>query len=110
VSGLLEATLREKLKFQRPWIMKVCHDANRPEGRTANVMGARAKAKGLAESSTPNCNTTSKSSFPSSATFPTLHRRPEPEARCERDGPDRLSATEVQSLIIQSVLGWVYES
>lgn len=37
VSSLLEATLREKLKFERAWIINVCHNANSLVEVKANI-------------------------------------------------------------------------
>ncbi len=50
VSDILGAILSEKLKFQRPWIMKVCRGAKNLADVQARVKKALDTAKGLSES------------------------------------------------------------
>jgi len=50
VSAILEATLREKLKFERSWIMKVCRGAQCLEDVKQNIERDLERARGLNES------------------------------------------------------------
>jgi hypothetical protein len=49
VSAVLEATLREKMKFERSWIMRVCKGASTLRDVRENVHKALPKARGLSE-------------------------------------------------------------
>jgi hypothetical protein len=50
VAALLEATMREKMKFERAWIIRVCKGARELRQVLANVERALETAKGLSES------------------------------------------------------------
>lgn len=50
VQSLLEATMRERMKFERSWIIRAAKGADTLRDVHANVTDALAKAKGLAES------------------------------------------------------------
>jgi len=47
VSAVLEATLRERLKFERSWIMRACKGARSLADVQRNVRAAMATAKGM---------------------------------------------------------------
>lgn len=108
VSSVLEATLRERLKFERSWIMRACKGAMTLKDVQRNVQTAMIKAKGLAAD-----------------VYLTLDHYldivvPQIERLRFRNGID-LSlrpglnvmnlvdfSMELQALIIRSVLEWVY--
>lgn len=50
VQGLLEATLRERMKFERSWIIKACKGARNLREVLRNVERELTKARGLSES------------------------------------------------------------
>jgi hypothetical protein len=109
VAGLLEATLREKMKFQRPWIMKVCKGATSLKDVLANVINAKATARGLNESIYTELEHYLEIVVPQLRNLP-YAATTAPDLKLGVNVMDLTEyTTEVQSLIIQSVLGWVYE-
>lgn len=107
VSAILEATLREKLKFERSWIMRATKGAETLADVQRNIERDLEKARGLNES-----------------VLTTLHAYIEivlPQITATTFAPSiQLSAganvmdlsgfsLEMQSLIIRSALEWVYE-
>jgi len=106
VSSILEATFREKMKFERSWIMKVCRGAHSLSDVAANVQKALATARGLSES----VYTTLDEYF--KIVMPELEGMPIKPLRLDTGlNVMDLSAysTQMQQLVIASSLQHVYE-
>ena len=107
VSAILEATLRERLKFERSWIMQVCKGATSLEDVQRNIERDLAKARGLNQSVLTTLHAylelilpqiTRTTFAPAIALSPGINVMDLSEFRLE-----------LQSLIIRSALEWVYE-
>lgn len=110
VSAVLEATLREKMRFERSWIMRACKGAKTLRDVQRNVQRLMYKAKGL-----------------SADVYMTLDHYldivvPQIERLDMSFGGDTLTLStglnvmdlsdytaELQALVIRSVIEWVYE-
>ncbi|MBC7773442.1 MAG: hypothetical protein H7210_13175 [Pyrinomonadaceae bacterium] len=107
VSAILEATLREKLKFQRPWIMKVTRGTKTLADVQKNVRKELKTAKGLSESVYTELDAYLDIVVPQLAELPTGTSI---KFRTGLNVMDLGNYTnEVQALIIRSVLEWVVE-
>lgn len=108
VSAILEATLRERLKFERSWIMRACRGAKTLADVRRNVQTAMAKAKGL------SADVYFTLDEYLGIVTPQIDRLPYARDINLRTGLNvmDLSAytSELQALVIRSVLEWVYEN
>lgn len=112
VAAILEATLHERMKFQRSWIMKLCQSTahwNAPKTLRdvqQNVARALQTAKGLNESVYTELKAYLDLVVPEIETLPTGG---EPALTPGLNVMDlsRFSS-QMQSLVIQSTLDWVY--
>jgi hypothetical protein len=107
VASILEASQREKMKFERSWIIKVSRGADTLSQVHRNVKKALETAAASTKACTPSWTPTSSASSPRSppcrrATASKLHR-----------GLNVMDLTaysiEMQALVIRSVLEWVHE-
>lgn len=105
VSSLLEATMREKLKFERAWIIKVCKDTDDnllEVKRNIDEQLANPKVKGLSR----NIYTTLQAYF--ELVLPQLQYANFSRTLTLRDGINIMDLErfkdEIQSLVIRSVL------
>ena len=106
VSDILGAILHEKLKFQRPWIMKVCRGAETLRDVQARVKVELKKARGLAES----VYTELDAYF--DLLIPEIERLPYTEQLKLRDGLNIMDLSAyspaLQMLVMASVLDEIY--
>lgn len=107
VSAVLEATLREKMKFERSWIMRACKGAKTLSDVRDNVQEAMKTAKGLSGDVYYSLN-----EYLGIVT-PQIERLDYSTTIDLAPGLNvmDLSAytSELQALVIRSVLEWVYE-
>jgi DNA-binding transcriptional ArsR family regulator len=107
VSAILETTLREKLKFERSWIMKVCRGAQSLEDVQRNVVRDLQRARGLNESVLTTLEAHLELVLPQIAATSFA-----PAVELAR-GINVMDLSEfrleLQSLIIRSALEWIYE-
>lgn len=107
VSALLEATLRERLKFERSWIMRVSKGAKTLSDVHRNVRKALETAKGLNE----NVYMTLDAYL--QIVIPQIEKLPYTPSLSLAAGLNVIDlggySTELQALVIRSVLEWVYE-
>lgn len=107
VAAILEATLREKLKFERSWIMKVCKGAESLADVQANVEKALEKARGLNESILTTLHAYLE------LVLPQISRTDFARSVQLHKGVNVMDLSdfrlEMQSLIIRSAVEWVYE-
>jgi hypothetical protein len=108
VSALLEATLRERLKFERSWIMRVSRGARSLLDVHHNVQKALETAKGLNE----NVYMTLDAYL--QIVIPQIEKLPYKPTLSLSRGLNVIDlgsySTELQALVIRSVLEWVYEN
>lgn len=107
VSAILEATLREKLKFERSWIMQVCKGAQTLADVQRNIENRLEKARGLNESVLTTLHAYLEIVLPQisqTAFAPSVNLVP---------GVNIMDLSgfqlEMQMLIIRSAIEWVYE-
>jgi hypothetical protein len=107
VAAILEATLREKLKFERSWIMKVCKGAESLADVQRNIEKGLLTAKGLNESVLTTLHAYLELVLPqiTGTTFASSIKLV-PGVNVMDLSEFRL---EMQSLIIRSAIEWVYE-
>lgn len=108
VSALLEATLRERMKFERSWIMRVSKGAHTLSDVHRNVRKALETAKGLNE----NVYMTLDAYL--QIVIPQIDKLPYTDSLSLAPGLNVIDlggySTELQALVIRSVLEWVYEN
>lgn len=117
VGAILEATLRERLKFQRAWIMKVCDAYRGKDGQwekpktlaqvAANIDLAMEKARGLNESIYRELREYFRIVLPQLETLPKshgVHLEPGVNVMFLAD-----YTPELQALIMRSVIEWIHE-
>ncbi|MCI0402040.1 MAG: hypothetical protein L0212_00770 [Acidobacteria bacterium] len=117
VAALLEATLREKLKFQRSWIMKLCEARSSRKEKWAaprsladvhrNVKIALETATGIHESVYTELEAYLRVVIPQIESLP-YERELRLQPGINVMDLSRYSL-ELQSLVVRSVLEWVYE-
>ncbi len=107
VSAILEATLREKMKFERSWIMQVSKGAQSLADVQRNIETRLEKARGLNESVLTTLHAYLEIVLPQIAATdfaPSIYLVP---------GVNVMDLSgfrlEMQSLIIRSAIEWVYE-
>ena len=107
VSSLIDATLGEKNKLLRAWLMKVCRNTKTLAEVQRNVVAAKATARGFSESIYTEIEGYLDLVVPQLAQLP--------PARAVEIGPGlnvmdlAKYSTELQALVIRSVLEHVYE-
>lgn len=107
VSAILEATLRERLKFERSWIMRACKGARTLAEVHANVQEAMRTAKGLSADVYLTLDEYLKIVIPQIERLPySDHLALEPGLNVVDLGAYSM---ELQALVIRSVLEWIYE-
>jgi len=107
VAAILEATLREKLKFERSWIMKVCKGARTLADVQRNIERGLVGARGLNESVLTTLHAYLEMVLPqiSSTEFaPSVTLEPGVNVM-----DLSVFSLELQSLIIRSAVEWIYE-
>jgi hypothetical protein len=108
VSAVLEATLRERLKFERSWIMRACKGARTLADVQRNVRREMDKAKGL------SADVYMTLDHYLDIVIPQIERLPLGSVITPGPGLNIMDlaeyTTELQALVIRSVLEWVYES
>jgi hypothetical protein len=108
VSAVLEATLRERLKFERSWIMRACKGARTLADVQRNVRREMDKAKGL------SADVYMTLDHYLDIVIPQIERLPLGSVIAPGPGLNIMDlaeyTTELQALVIRSVLEWVYES
>jgi len=111
VAAILEATLRERLKFERAWIMRACKGAHTLADVHKNVKTAMIKAKGLSADVYMTLDNYLDLVVPQIESLPMFHAGEPPNLHLGLNVMDLADfSTEMQSLIIRSVLDWVYRS
>lgn len=107
VSSVLEATLRERLKFERSWIMRACKGAKTLAEVQRNVKRGMERAKGLAADVYLTLD------HYLDIVIPQIERLPYVETLVYGPGLNVMDlsaySVELQGLVIQSVLQFVYE-
>lgn len=107
VSSVLEATLRERLKFERSWIMRACKGARSLADVRRNVQTAMLKAKGM------SADVYLTLDHYLDIVIPQVERLPYVDEMRLRDGLNVMDLSsytmELQALVIRSVLEWTYE-
>ena len=89
VSTLLEAVMREKMKFERPWIMKATQGTNSLREVLENVQMLRSEStKSLPENVYTALEEYLKIVVPQVEKFQ-IQQEPQPHRRNQRDGPNR---------------------
>ncbi|WP_141688518.1 type IV pilus assembly protein FimV [Bradyrhizobium paxllaeri] len=106
VASVLEATLREKMRFERPWIMRVCKGAMSLRDVQYNVREAMRSAKGLAADVYLTLDHYLDIVVPQVAGLPIGRWAPIEPGVNVMDLTEY--PTEVQGLVIRSVLEYVY--
>lgn len=106
VASVLEATLREKMRFERPWIMRVCKGATTLHDVQCNVREAMRTAKGLAADVYLTLDHYLDIVVPQVARLPIGRWTPIEPGVNVMDLTEY--PTEVQGLVIRSVLEYVY--
>lgn len=117
VAAILEATLHERMKFQRSWIMKLCQSTahwNAPKTLRdvqANVTRALQTAKGINESVYTELKAYLDLVVPEIETLPSFVQTAPAQLRpglnvMELGG----YSSQLQALIIQSTLEWIYHT
>ena len=117
VAAILEATLHERMKFQRSWIMKLCQSTahwNAPKTLRdvqANVTRALQTAKGINESVYTELKAYLDLVVPEIETLPSFVQTAPAKLRpglnvMELGG----YSSQLQALIIQSTLEWIYHT
>jgi hypothetical protein len=108
VSAVLDATLRERLKFERSWIMRACKGARTLADVQRNVRREMDKAKGL------SADVYMTLDHYLDIVIPQIERLPLGSVIAPGPGLNIMDlaeyTTELQALVIRSVLEWVYES
>jgi hypothetical protein len=108
VSSVLEATLRERLKFERSWIMRACKGAKTLSDVQRNVRRGMDKARGLAADVLLTLD------HYLDIVIPQIERLPYADRVDLVNGLNVMDLSayslELQGLVIQSVLQWVYEN
>jgi hypothetical protein len=107
VSSVLEATLREKMRFERAWIMRACKGAKSLADVQENVRELMAGAKGL------NADVYMQLDSYLDIVVPQIDRLPYTDELELKPGINVMDlaayTTELQALVIRSVIEWVYE-
>ena len=107
VQGLLEATMRERMKFERSWIIKVCKGAKTLRDVQARIEEELARAKGLSESVYTNLKAYLE------IVVPEIEKAELTNELRLGDGVNVMDVTgmrdEVQALVIASTIERVYE-
>ena len=110
VQSVLEATMREKMRFERAWIMRACKGAKTLADVHRNVRRLMDKAKGLSADVYLTLDHYLDVVVPQIAS---LEARFGGEALSLVTGLNVMDlsgyTTELQSLVIRSVIEWVYE-
>lgn len=119
VAAVLEAHVSEKLKFQRSWIMKLCEVHNARDGKwpaprtlhdvLGNVEIALEKARGINESVYIELREYLKSVVPQIERLPYVPRLELRPGLNVMDLGAYCDSSALQSLVIRSVLEWVYQ-
>lgn len=110
VASVLEATMREKMRFERAWIMRASKGASTLADVHENVRTAMVTAKGLSADVYMTLNEYLDIVVPriAATTFaPSLDLAPGINV-LDLSNPDNFP-TELQSLVMRSALEWVYE-
>lgn len=107
VTALLDATLQEKNKFLRPWIMKICRTTRTLADVQAAVRKALEKATGINEGVYTQLDAYLD------LVVPEIHRRPLAERIRLQPGLNVMDvstyATPMQMLFVQSAIDWINE-
>lgn len=107
VSAVLEATLRERVKWERSWIMRACKGAGTLADVHDNVRALMAKAKGLSADVYLTLDEYLQ------VVVPQVTRLPYTDKLSLAPGLNIMDlgayTSELQALVIRSVLEWVYE-
>jgi hypothetical protein len=107
VSAVLEATLREKMRFERSWIMRACKGAKTLADVQRNVRRAMERATGL------SADVYMTLDHYLDIVIPQIERLPYSDRIELRPGLNVMElsdyTTELQALVIRSVMEWVYE-
>ncbi|MBI5035611.1 MAG: hypothetical protein HZB51_34395 [Chloroflexi bacterium] len=107
VSSLIDATLREKNKILRPWLMNVCRNTRTLAEVRKNVIIAKAEARGFAESILTEIEGYLD------LVIPQLKQLPPSTSIHLAEGLNVMDispySTELQALVIRSVIEFVYE-
>lgn len=107
VQDLLEASLQERLKFERSWIIQACKGARSLSEVQANVRAALAKARGISHSVYTNLDAYFDKVLPE---IRRIKFAPKLALEAGAVGVMRIESmrTEVQSLVIRSVISEVW--
>ena len=107
VASLLEATFREKMRFERSWIMRASKGAHSLEDVDRNIQKALTTARGLSESVYYTLHEYLKLVIPQLRSLP-----PSPGVDL-KPGVNVMDLSkysgELQALVIRSVIEWIYE-
>jgi len=108
VQAILEATLREKLRFERGWIMRVSKGAQTLRDVRDNITEALKTAKGL------NADIYWRLAEYLDIVLPQIDRLPATDELRIGDGINVMDvsdySSEMQALVIRSVLQWVHDN
>lgn len=107
VSSLIDATLGEKNKLLRSWLMKVCRNTQTLSEVHENVRDAKAKSKGFSESIYTEIDGYLELVVPQIARLPMADKIALSAGLNVMDLSDY--STEIQALVIRSALDWIYE-
>lgn len=107
VSAVFEATLREKMRFERGWIMRACKGAKTLADVRENVRRLLGRAKGLSEDVYFRLDEYLE------LVVPQIEKLPYGDTVSLAPGLNIMDlsaySSELQALVIRSVLEWVYE-
>lgn len=110
VASLLEATMRERMKFERAWIIKAAAGARTLADVHANVKRLRATSKGLSESVYTTLDAYLDIVVPRLQRIQWAQQVELAPGLNAMDISERETyPSEVQALIIRAVLEWMYE-
>ena len=108
VQAILEATMREKMRFERSWIMRASKGATTLADVQRNVQRLMTKAKGL------HADVYYTLDHYFDIVVPQIARLPSTTTMTLKPGLNVMDLTgytmELQSLVIRSVIEWVYET
>lgn len=111
VASVLEATLRERMKFERNWIIKASKGARTLADVHRNVKTLLLKAKGLSEGVYTTLDAYLEIVVPRVASIAFANRIDLLPGLNVVDLSDRRHfPSELQSLVMRSVLEWIYEN
>ena len=108
MQAILEATMREKMRFERSWIMRASKGAQTLADVQRNVQRLMTKAKGL------HADVYYTLDHYFDIVVPQIARLPSTTTMTLKPGLNVMDLTgytmELQSLVIRSVIEWVYET